>query len=143
MKLYFAVWSVVGLQRVVHPLNCVVLNMLLQHRVPVNQEPVGYSHSKIKVILKQIKCNKMFNFSFKVDIYPRVQRNTNLPPQTYFLMKMTPAATLTIMIMMTVITMGTDLEEWLSTCRNKSGQKQLEMAACEQSACGVLGLKRF
>jgi len=36
VKLYFAVWSVVGFQRVVHHIGGIVLNMLLQHRVPVN-----------------------------------------------------------------------------------------------------------
>ncbi len=53
MKLYLAILSVVGLQRVVHPVSSIVLNMLLQHRVPVNQEPVGQIQntvSSLKVI---------------------------------------------------------------------------------------------
>lgn len=42
MELYLAVGSVVGLQRFIHPIpSRVVLNMLLQHRVPVYQEPAG------------------------------------------------------------------------------------------------------
>lgn len=41
MKLYLAILSMVGLERVVYPLGSRVLSVLLQHRVPVNQEPGG------------------------------------------------------------------------------------------------------
>lgn len=42
MELYLAILSVVGLQGVVYHINSIVLDMLLQHRVPVNQEPEGH-----------------------------------------------------------------------------------------------------
>lgn len=47
MKLDLAILSVVGLQRVVHPVSSVVLDVLLQHRVPVNQEPAGHSENTV------------------------------------------------------------------------------------------------
>lgn len=43
MKLDLAVLSVVGVERVVCPLSSIVLNILLQHRVPVNQKPAESS----------------------------------------------------------------------------------------------------
>lgn len=48
MKLNLAILSVVGLQRFVHPISGVVLNMLLQHRVPVNQEPAGHIQNTVR-----------------------------------------------------------------------------------------------
>lgn len=45
MEHYFAVLSVVGLQRFVHPVGAVLLNILLEHRVPVNQEPAGHIYT--------------------------------------------------------------------------------------------------
>lgn len=48
MKLDLAILSVVGLQRVVDPLHSIVLNMLLQHWVPVNQEPVGHIQMSVR-----------------------------------------------------------------------------------------------
>ena len=50
MKLYLAVLSVVGLERVVYPLSRIVFNMLLQHRVPVNQEPVGHIQNTLRSV---------------------------------------------------------------------------------------------
>lgn len=49
MKLYLAVWSVVGLEWLVHPLTIILLNMLLQHRIPVNQEPAGHSQNTVRL----------------------------------------------------------------------------------------------
>lgn len=44
VELNLAVGSVVDLQRLVHPIPCsTVLDMLLQHRVPVYQEPKSTS----------------------------------------------------------------------------------------------------
>lgn len=51
MKLYLAVLSVISLEWVVYPLSSIVLNVLLQHRVPVDQEPKGC----IKNTLKSLK----------------------------------------------------------------------------------------
>lgn len=50
MKLDLAILSVVGLQWVIYPLNSVVLDMLLQHRVPVNQEPVGHIQNTVRTL---------------------------------------------------------------------------------------------
>lgn len=53
-----------------------------------------------------------------------MEKHTNLPPQTYFLTKTTPSAVLRIMTMMTVITMGMDLEEWLSVCEKNPEESE-------------------
>lgn len=53
MKLDLAVVNVVGLQRIVHPLRCIVFNMLLQHWVPVNQEPAGHIENTVRSLWTQ------------------------------------------------------------------------------------------
>lgn len=51
MKLYLSILNVVGVQRVVLLLNSIVLNMLLQHGVPVNQEPVGRIQNTVSSLI--------------------------------------------------------------------------------------------
>lgn len=68
-----------------------------------------------------------------------VEKYTNLPPQTYFLTKRTPPATLSSMTIMTVTTMGTDLERGFFTCKNNSRgkirQKLQEITKREDLVC--------
>lgn len=59
MELYLAIGNVVGLQRFVHHIpSRVVLNMLLQYRVPVYQEPVGTFRVQSDSIGNVVACRQ-------------------------------------------------------------------------------------
>lgn len=115
VELNLAIRSVIGLQLIVHPVpTSAVLDMLLQHRVSVYQEPTGtfrilsdYCGNCMKT-KEKAACRRMSSQTIWW---------TDLPPQTYFLTNMTPAAVLSSITMMTVITMETVLEGGFFTCK--------------------------
>lgn len=116
VELNLAIGSVVGLQWIVHPVpSSTVLDMLLQHRVPVYQEP-----TRTFRILSDYwgNCMKTKEKAACGHMSSQTIWWTDLPPQTYFLTNITPAAVLSSITMMTVITMETVLEEGFFTCKH-------------------------